>query len=228
MYITIPEPWLLFCICFAAMLLATFLMGRQSHHFRTIDPVMQKFSMMDLEFPSNPGERTNITSGIYKLNPEDSRATLRALRHQLITDFLLFMPGTYGGIFILCMQLAGKSGKVGYLFFMTLAIGQILCFVLDTIENIYLWRITKPDVKKESAATFFWMRNLEYVKWVFALVGGIGGLSAMAWIWLTGNYERSSLLYVFIFLGEIALFIIASMIGKKKPGVTHAPAPSLN
>jgi hypothetical protein len=138
------------------------------------------------------------------------------------------MPATYGGIFILCTRLAAKSGIVGYYFFMMLALAQVLCFILDTIENIHIWRIIRKDGKKETEATYKWMRNLEYVKWSFALLGGIGGLSAVAWAWLPGNYDAASLPYIWIFFGEIVLFLIAGFMSKKKEEVPVITEPSLN
>src|SRR5688572_14736171 len=105
MVIDIPDSWFWFVIAFGIMLLSSILMGIQGRYFFTKDVVVRKFSMMDLEFAATPQELTNILNGIYLL-PTDTRSSpgtgkvIRALKGQLLIDTFLFMPATYGSIFI--------------------------------------------------------------------------------------------------------------------------------
>src|SRR5690349_21304364 len=108
MYIDIHNPWLLFCIGFGLMLLSTYLMGVQARKFFTMDPVKRNVSMLALEFPSKNTEVANIMRGIYLLPGDARKASLRALKTQLLLDYFMFMPGTYGGIMVMCLGVADK------------------------------------------------------------------------------------------------------------------------
>lgn len=134
------NPWALFCLAFGLMLVATWLMGRQGQRMVTMDPVRRQVSIMALEFPSDRQEIANIMRGFFRLPADERSASVRSLKSQLLTDFLLFMPGAYGGIAIMCLQVAGKMSEPGYYLFTGLAGAQALCFLLDTVENIYFWR----------------------------------------------------------------------------------------
>lgn len=215
MEIDIYNTWFLFCLAFGGMLLATFIMGRLGNSFYTMDPLKKKVSMLSLEFPAKETEVSNTLKGIFLLDEEEKKASLNSFRWQIILDFLLFMPCAYGSIFILCTTIASTLKTTGEDIFMTLAYAQVLCFVLDAIENIYLWSNLKPDAKAASKLTFRLMQLLETFKWGLALIGGVGGLSVIFFYWLSGNYNSGSLIYILIFFIEIVVFLLLSKIKTK-------------
>lgn len=215
MEIDIYNAWFHFCIAFGGMLLASFIMGRLSNRFYTMDPLKKKVSMLALEFPAKETEVSNILKGIFLLDEEDRKASISSFRWQIILDFLLFMPCAYGSIFILCNTIAPTLRPTGQNVFMILAYAQILCFVLDGIENIYLWSNLKPNAKEASKLTFKLMQLLEVLKWGLALIGCVGGLSVICFYWLSGNYNSGSLVYILIFFLEIVVFLMLSKIKTK-------------
>ena len=228
---TISQPWLCFCIAYGVMALATILMGQQGAFFYTKDPIRRKFSILEMEFPGKPNEIADLVRGIYLL-PGEAAKTIKAVKTQLLLDCLLFIPATYGGIFILCMQVAHKMPPgFGCDFFVMLAWGQGLSFILDYIENTYfLSLIGQRDLKSQSKTIFVLMRVLECFKWGFALVGAACGFSAMVYYWLSGKYDISSLPLIGVFFAEIILFIILSasaqrLSGKNKQKKDHALVP---
>ena len=188
-------------------------MGRQGRNFITMDPIRRNVSMLSLEFPSKPTELSNVMKGIFRLPEDEQQASIRSLRGQIVVDFLLFMPGTYGGIFILLMKMAMKMGPFGFYLFTVLAWAQILCFLLDAIENFYFLSQIKPDAKQSQTA-FRMMQVLEIMKWGFALLGAVCGFSAAAFFWLSGQYSVETLIYPAIFGGLIVVFLLVG--GKKK------------
>ncbi len=130
--------WLTFTIAFSLLLIITYLMMKQSRHFYTQDVVERKFSIMELEIPATPTELRNLISGLFRLSPEQSQQSLRALRGQLLLDFV-FMPLAYGCIFLLCWRVAGKmSFGFGKIVFLAFAFGQALPWICDIIENLFL------------------------------------------------------------------------------------------
>ena len=213
MGIDIYSAWFLFCIAFGGMLLATWIMGRLGNRFYTMDPLKRQVSMLALEFPSKETEVANILRGIFLLDDDDKKASIRSFKWQLILDFLLFMPCAYGSIFILCMTIAPTLNSAGETIFMILAYIQILCFLLDCIENIYFWSNLKPKAKPASTLTFKLMQLLEIFKWGPALIGAVSGISVICFYWLSGHYSKNSITYITIILLELIVF---SALGKIK------------
>lgn len=196
--ITIPHTGLYFGIAFAVMLLATWLMGRQGRFFFTKDPIKRKFSILEMEFPAKSFDLENLINGIYAL-PGDAVKTIRALKAQFLLDYLLFIPAAYGGVFILCMHLAGAmQTAMGRYWFIGLAWAQVIAFTLDYIENTYFWimvgkrdiPIPKPTPFRpvEKSRSFKVMRVLEIIKWGLPLLGFICCLSLLACFWLSGKF----------------------------------------
>jgi hypothetical protein len=196
--ITIPHTGLYFGIAFAVMLLATWLMGRQGRFFFTKDPIRRKFSILEMEFPAKSYDLENLINGIYML-PGDAVKTIRALRAQFLLDYLLFIPAAYGGVFILCMHLAGDmQTAMGRYWFIGLAWAQVIAFILDYIENTYYWimigkrnlPIPKPTPfgPVEKSRSFKIMRVLEIIKWGLPLLGFICCVSLLACFWLSGRF----------------------------------------
>ncbi len=205
--------WALFCITFGLMLLFSFIMSIQATHFYTRDGVVKKFSILELEMPATPKELANLIKGLYKL-PEEHPATKKAstaLKAQLYIDFL-FMPCAYGTIFILCMLVSAKmqySG--GAKIFSILAWAQIIPWICDIIENIYLLRKIKPHPVESKRSVHTAYLRMEIIKWGITLGATICSVAAICYFWLAGNYEVSSLNYLLVLSGEVILFV---MLGK--------------
>ena len=214
----IISSWPLLCFIFGGVLFLTVIMNRQSAHFYTKDVVLRKFSIMDLQIPSTPAELVNLIKGLYQLPPADSAITVKALRGQLYIDFI-FMPFAYGAIAILCVQLSMKmSTPFGKNIFIIFAYLQLIAWLCDIIENIYLLQKIKPGVEPSSPALHKAYLVMECFKWGIALIGLNCAIAATFYFWLTGKYTASSLHYLIIIIAEIAVFLVVSkMLFKKKP-----------
>ncbi len=218
MSLLIPDIWLWFAIAFGIMLFATFIMGLQTKHLYTIDVVERKFTMMDLEFPATPQELVNIIGGLFLLPDAKKRdQAVKALKGQLLVDFFLFMPSTYGGIFLLSMKVATKmNGHFGQGLFSILAWLQALAFLLDIIENIYLWKKIKPIPQRSTPSVHQAYKLLEVFKWGIPLTASVCCFSSLLYFWITGLYSTNSYCYMLIIAAEMALFIIAGVIKAKR------------
>src|ERR1700712_1839399 len=97
--IHINNGWMWFCIAFGAMLLISLIMKMLSRYFYTDDVVIRKFSLMDLELPASKREIVNLVKGIYRLPPQKSIKTVRALKSEIYLYFI-FTPLAYGSIFL--------------------------------------------------------------------------------------------------------------------------------
>lgn len=195
--IHIPNLGLLFCIALAVVILSSWLMGRQGKLFFTKDPLRRKFSILEMEFPAKSYDLEYLIKGIYLL-PE-AQTTVKAVKRQLLLDYLLFIPAAYGGIFLLSMHVATSIPfHIGQYLFAGLAWAQIIPFVLDYIENTYFWilvgkrdiYIPPPVITKEEpqTATFKLMQWLERFKWGIPLITFVSCLSVMAYSWLSGGF----------------------------------------
>ncbi len=209
--------WLLFTLLFSLLLLVSFMMMQQSNHFYTYDVIERKFTILELEMPATPTELHNLITGIYHLPPAKSRRSLQALRGQLWIDFL-FMPLAYGCIFLLCWRVAGKmSLPFGQVVFWFLAFGQIIPWICDIVENIFLLSQLKKNAKKMKKTQHRKLLYMEALKWGLALTAFVCAMSAMAYFWCTGNYSSRSLQYLLIIVAECAVFAIAvALFGKQK------------
>ena len=208
MQVHISNGWLVFCITFGVMLFTTFIIGRLSRYFYTEDVVLRRFSIMDLQWPGSALELQNLIHGIYRLPAKRSTTVISALKKHLYADFL-FMPAAYGSIFLLCMKISWKMDYFGPEIFAFLAWLQIIPFMLDIYENIYLLQKLKPDFKKTNDETFKRMQRVEIIKWGIPLGSLILALSAVLYFRLNGMYEKGSLLYVGILIGEVLFFLLA-------------------
>lgn len=202
------DNWLLFSILFGLLLIVIIIMKKQSENFYTKDPIVRKFSIMELEVPATPKELANIIKGLYDLPDTKSGKSIKALKEQLKIDFL-FMPLSYGCIFLLCWRVANKMQlDFGYYLFKGLAFIQLVPLICDIIENIYLLGKIRQDVKEtieKKHKQYLWM---EAVKWGIALTATVCSVSAVCYFWLTGNYSVTSFFYLLIILVEIVIFLI--------------------
>ncbi len=212
----ITSNWMWFCIAFGMVLVKSFMMRIQSMNFYTQDVVIRRFSIMDLVFPASPLEVVLLIKGIYGLPVKRRKKTLQSLKAQLYIDFL-FMPAVYGTIFLACMKvsLVMKSFS-GQELFADLAWIQILPFICDILENIYLLNKISPNIAPSKQAVHKAFHLLEIIKWGIALTGAICAIAAIVYLWLTGRYSLHSLNYLLILAIEIILFFVAGKIASGK------------
>ena len=221
MALHITNGWLWFCIAFGVMLIIALVMKLQRKYFYTNDVVIRKFAMIDLELPASPREVVNIIKGIFLLPPDQSQKTLKALKGQLYIDFI-FMPVAYGAIFLLCMDVSWKMSSVGHGLFSALAWLQVIAWLSDLIENIYLLNKIKPGVVASSDGAHKAYMLVEVIKWSIVLVSAVCSLFALSYFWLAGRYSYPSLHYLIIIIVEIILFTVAQkLIFKKSKGTEY-------
>ncbi len=202
------DNWFLFTVFFSLLLIVLFIMMKQSQHFYTKDPIVRKFSIMELEVPATPKELKNLIKGLYELSPKEAEKSVAALLSQLKLDFL-FMPLAYGSIFLLSWRVANKMQlNFGYYIFIGFAFLQIVPWVFDIIENVYLINKIKRDVKETDEKKHKQYLLMEAAKWGIALTATVCSISAVCYFWLTGNYSSTSFWYLLIFLTETIIFIL--------------------
>ena len=204
--------WPALCIFFGISLFLSLLMRWQSSYFYTMDIVLRKFSILDLEFPATQAELINTIKGLFKLPPENSHTSVKALKTQLYIDFI-FTPFAYGFVAILCLLVSKKmSLTIGTNVFVILAVSQILALVCNIIENVYLLSKIKTTVEPSSPAKHKAYFIMAITKLSCALVSVNCAVAAIFYFWLSGNYTLKVLPYLLIFIGEILLFVICSKI----------------
>lgn len=212
----IDISWDYFCIAFGAMLLVAFIMHLQSNHFFTLHVFVRKFSLIDIESPSTPLELATYINGIYAL-PEKLRAkSLRALKGNLLLDFL-FMPLAYGTIFLLCMQISMKLTSVGHILFALIAWAQVIPWICDIIENIYLLNKIHAETKPSTPSVHKRVQVIEILKWSISLGAVVFSLSTLVYFWLAGVYFYESIHFLIIIIVEIILFFLLKKITSKDP-----------
>lgn len=215
-------PRMLFCICFGLMLIAMLIMGRQGRHFYSIRRTVRvRFSILDMEFPSSWRDLLDLLHGTTKLGPDESERTRKAVRRQLVTDTALYMPATYGLIFLLCFTLGRRSDIWMPLQWLLTALGwaQLLALILDAIENALFWRMTgtkalsqvpqklSPNEEERYHRNHRRLMVLEGVKWGLALLGVACGLSALLFLFFQGRLDGALWQVFLIILAEILAFL---------------------
>ncbi len=209
MLFTYFDNWLVFAIVFGLLLIVSFVMMKQSLNFYTKDVVVRKFSIMELEVPATAKELVNCIKGIYLLPPAQAAKSISALKAQLRIDFL-FMPLAYGSVFLLCWKVAHKMQfQFGHYVFLALAFLQLVPWVCDIIENLYLLKKISPEPKETDAKTHKNYLRMEAAKWGIALTAVVCALSAVCYFWLTGNFSSHSFWFLLIGLGELIIFALA-------------------
>jgi hypothetical protein len=210
------DNWLLFTIVFGLFLIVTFIMIRQSRNFYTKDVVVRKFSIMELEIPASPTELVNLMKGLYLLPASQSKKSISALKAQLKLDFL-FMPLAYGSVFLLSWKVAHKMQfQIGHYIFLAFAFLQLVPWICDIIENIYLLGKIKPKPEITSEKKHTNYLRMEAIKWGTALTAAVCSVSAIFYFWLSGNYSFNSFFFLLIVVGEIIIFLIALKVFLKK------------
>ena len=204
----ISNNGILFCVIFGAMMLTTFIMNLLGKNLYTLHVFVRKFSILDLQFPASALELATYIRGIFLLPKSLSSKSLRALKGQLYVDFL-FMPFAYGSIFLLCILLSHKMNYVGNYIFTILAWLQIIPFLCDIAENIYLLKKIHPDVKASKPSIHKIYQLIVKTKWSIAIIAVVFCISALCYFWLTGNFSNSSLPYFLVIL--IILLVMAAL-----------------
>lgn len=203
----IQFSWMYFSIAFGAVLILTFIMSLQARNFYTNYNTIKKFSILDLQFPASAIELATYIKGIFLLPANSSAKVLRSLKSQLYTDFL-FMIAAYGTVFILCMKVSMKMTSFGQGLFAVLAWIQILPFIFDVIENIYLLGKIKPEPPVSKPSVHKTMEILVFSKWIIALTATVCSVAAICYFWLVGRFTYNSLEYLVLIISELALFFI--------------------
>lgn len=194
-----------FCIAFGIALLINFIMTFQTRSLYLMHVVIRKFSIIDFEFPASASELTSLVKDIFRLPPQLAKKSLTALKSQLYIDFL-FMPAAYGAVFILCMKVSSKMIYFGHNFFILLAWLQLVSWLLDIIEKIYLLNKITPNPTVSAPGVQVAYTILEVVKWAIPLVAIVCSIAALFYFWLGGRYYSNSLYYIIILLIELTVF----------------------
>ncbi len=206
--------WIHFCIAFGITLLINFIMTFQTRNFYLMHVVIRKFSIIDFEFPASASELTSLVKNIFALPPELAKKSLMAFKSQLYIDFL-FMPAAYGSIFILCMKVSSKMIYFGHKFFIFLAWLQLVSWLFDIIENIYLLNKIRPNPVVSTPFVQVLYTAMEIIKWAIPLVAIVCSIAALCYFWLGGRYYSDSLYYVIILLIELTVFFTLKKLTSK-------------
>lgn len=216
--IWIEHGWMWFCIASGIALALTLMMERVGTVLVTRDRSLRKFTIIDLEFPSNPRDIPSIINGIYALSdPAKQRKVEQALKRILYLDFL-FMPAVYGAVFLLCMLVAGKfpAGAFGQKFFTVLAWLQVLPLVCDILENWLLLRSVKRDLKPMTRQSHQFLVVIVWIKWVVALFAGITAGMIAFYFLIKGDYNPARLIFLAVFILEVVLYFVVQLLLKPK------------
>jgi len=218
LFFWIENGWMWFCIASGAALLIALFLQRFDAALATKVGAMRSFTVIDLEFPSNPKDIPNTINGIFKLPEKQCRQVVQALKRSLYLDFL-FMPAVYGAIFLLCMLIADKCGpySVGRGFFSLFAWLQGVAWACDIAENLMLLPRVKQDVAPMGERQHRIYVRVVWLKWAIALIGFVTASMLALYFWVKGDYDPASLPYLIVFVGELAVFFAAGFFfGKKK------------
>lgn len=210
--------WAYFCVSFGAMLFIGFIMAMLSKNFFTLHVFVRKFSILDLELPVSALELSTYINGIFKLPPELSKKSLRALKGHLYLDFI-FMPLAYGSLFFVCMRIAVNQEGISHVLFAVLAWIQLIPWACDIIENMYLLQKIRPDCKVSKPSVYKAYQIIEVCKWVILLTTIVFTISTLAYFWLSGIYSYHSLNYLWIGAAELVVFFILAIIYSKSSNV---------
>jgi hypothetical protein len=216
MVLSYLNSWLLFTIFYGLLLMVTFLMGKQSKYFYTKDPIVRKFSIMELKIPATSVELKNLIKGLYALPLGQSQKTVAALLAQLKLGFL-FMPLAYGSIFLLSWRVASKMHlHLGYYVFVGFAVIQIVPWLIDIVENLYLINKIQPGIKETDQKNHKQHLLMEGIKWTISLTATVCCVSAVSYFWLTGNYSNISLWYLVVVFAETVVFLACEFFSRNE------------
>ena len=220
MQVFIPETWMWFSICLGLFFTCFILKGQQSKYFFTQGAVREKFSIIDIEFSPSPTHLAGLLSGIDELPDNEGANVKRSLKVNLFLDFL-FMVSIYPAIFLLCMHTSHKMEHIGKGLFAVIAWIQLVPWLLDISENIYILdKIQHPVASSDRIHWYF--QRLEIVKWLIPCIGLVCALFGLLYFWIEGQYSEHFLKYLGIFTLEILLYIGINWLVNK---FTKSPIP---
>jgi len=199
--------WNLFVACVGVFMITSLCMNAVAKQFYI---GLRPFSIFDLELPVS--ERA-----LYSLLSQLPKKASRALRSHLWIDFL-FMPAAYLGIALLCYKTSLKMEHAGKWIFSWLAIAQLIPWLFDILENIFLLSklgSVSQGQANESGRGFGFFQFLVKTKFAIALTGTMCSVFGLLYFWIVGRYDKSSLLYLLIILGLIVIFSVLNAKIKK-------------
>jgi len=174
--------------------------------------------MLDLVSPATALELATYINGIYALPKQLGEKSIRSLKTNLYLDFLL-MPLLYGTIFLLCMQISMKLPSFGHVLFASLAWAQIIPWICDIIENIYLLKKIHPQTIPSTPSVHAKYQLNGILKWSFSLGAVVCSISLLIYFWLTGEYLYASLYFFLIIILEIVVFFVLKKVTTKDPKI---------
>lgn len=212
------DPLKYLCFSLGIVLVIGLLMNFLSNNFYTLHVFVRKFSFLDLGSPATPLELATYINGIYALPKALGERSLRSLKTYLALNFL-FMPFWYGTIFLLCVQLSMKFTGSGHLFFLTLGWVQIIAWICDIIQSVFLLKKIHPKTVPSAQNIHSLMQKIGIIKWILSPGVLVICISIMIYLWLSGNYITSSLRFFIIIAIEIAFFLWLKKASTKDPEV---------
>jgi hypothetical protein len=127
----------------------------------------QLFTILGLELFYSPAKLELILSGL-------NEKVRTILLYHLVFDFA-FMAGIYPCISSLCMMGREKIRAGGLkIFLFVLASAQWLAWILDSIENYFLFKWIHDPVLIDNPGLF---HSLVIIKWILALSGVLVGIT---------------------------------------------------
>jgi hypothetical protein len=200
---------ILFFAAYILMLVTAAIISALGRRFMTHRYTDRAFDIIDLEFPVNAKEMQTVINGIYRLSPEKSESSSRALKTQLLIDFL-FMPAAYGTVFLMCWVAAHYVPAWWSAFFQAIAWVQLLALLCDVCENIFLLNHIHPYEEKDSIKNYRLYQFFVYTKWLTVLIGVVCGCAGFAYLLFSGAFPTRWYFYLLAVMVAAILGIIAS------------------
>lgn len=197
--------WMLFLACLFIFLSTGIWMQRIANGF-IILPANLKFSMFELELPASE-------SSLRKLILQMDDKVKGSVRRQLLVDYI-FMLGCYVGIALLCYKTSMKMVAVGKYIFLGLAALQVISWICDIVENIYLFdqlKNTSTELSEKSSSGYRFFQFLVKTKFILAFVGAICSLFGLLYFWIIGDYSEKSLPWL---AAMFLLILLSGFVGK--------------
>jgi hypothetical protein len=208
---------ILFFAAFTVMLVTAALMDALSRKFMTHRVVDRPFDILDLQFPVDAKELRLVINGIYRLTAEETKKSARALKAQLIVDYF-FMPAAYGTVALLCYA-AARHLPLWSEFYLALAWAQLLAWICDIGENIYLFSRIHPYAERDQIKRYRLYQFFVYTKWLTVLIGVVCAFAAFAFLLFAGSFP--TIWYIYL-AGVVILLIVYALLTRRrvKTGIT--------
>ncbi len=208
--------WIAFLACLFLFYIGRFWMMSIGRHFVTVKK--NPFNIFDLEFPSSELSLKVL------IRQMDAGVKKHVVRH-LWVDFI-FMAGAYPAIFLLCLKASFKMVFWGKWIFLILAFLQILPWLFDILENLYLLRMVKKGSSEPAGVTdggskanspaYNFFQFCVKTKFLIALVGTVCSLFGLLYFWIVGDYQKENLPYLAVAFIMIVVFTLLGKVTEKK------------